>query len=114
MLSAGMLARAILPVGRRKDSLLISKDAIVLGGKAPVVFAIDRDPAKRTQGTVRIVPVELGPALGGEIEISGLAPENPVKAGDLIVVEGNERLRPGQAVSFAEPANPEPTRAAQN
>jgi multidrug efflux system membrane fusion protein len=110
-----MLARAILPVGKRKDSLLISKDAIVLGGRAPIVFAIDRDAANRSQGTVRIVPVELGAAVGGEIEVSGLSPELPLKPNDLIVIEGNERLRPGQPVTFAEPsASPPGSRAARD
>ncbi len=104
VLGSGMLARAILPVGKRKESLLVSKDAIVLGGKAPIVFAIDRDPQNRSQGTVRIVPVELGAAIGGEIEVGSLVPDQPLKARDLVVIEGNERLRPGQAVSFAEPA----------
>jgi RND family efflux transporter MFP subunit len=104
VLSSGMLARAILPVGRRKDSLLVSKDAIVLGGKAPIVFVIDRDGQNKGLGTVRIVPVELGAAVGGEIEVGSLLPDQPLKPGGLVVVEGNERLRPGQGVSFAEPA----------
>jgi RND family efflux transporter MFP subunit len=103
VLSGGMLARAIFPVGRRRETLLVSKDAIVLGGRAPIVFVIDRDPKNASQGTVRIVPVELGPAIGGEIEASGLVPDQPLKPNDLVVVEGNERLRPGQVVSFADP-----------
>lgn len=104
VLNAGMLARTILPVGKRKESLLVSKDAIVLGGKAPIVFVVDRDPKQKAQGTVRIVPVELGAAIGGEIEVASLIPEQPLKPRDLVVTEGNERLRPGQTVSFAEPA----------
>lgn len=102
-LKAGMLARAILPVGKRKESLMVSKDAIVLGGKVPIVFVIDRDPAKPTQGTVRVAPVELGAAVGGEIEATSLTHDSPLKPGDLVVSEGNERLRPGQLVSFTEP-----------
>lgn len=102
-LKAGMLARAILPVGKRKESLMVSKDAIVLGGKVPIVFVIDRDQSKPTQGTVRVAPVELGAAVGGEIEATSLSPESPLKPGDLVVSEGNERLRPGQLVSFSEP-----------
>ncbi|HTI50634.1 MAG TPA: efflux RND transporter periplasmic adaptor subunit [Planctomycetaceae bacterium] len=103
VLNGGMLARAIFPVGKRREALLVSKDAIVLGGRAPIVFVIDRDPQNRMQGTVRIVPVELGPAIGGEIEAAGLVPDQPLRPGDLVVVEGNERLRPGQVVSFADP-----------
>jgi len=44
------------------------------------------------------VEVSLGGAVGGNVEIrSGLAP------GDLVVIRGNERLRPGMAVTYRQP-----------
>lgn len=98
LLKGGMLARAVLPVGKQEQALLVSKDAIVLGGKVPMVYAVDADAATPGVGAVRAVPVELGVADGSEIQIRG-----PLKPGDLIVVEGNERLRPGQAVAFRTP-----------
>jgi RND family efflux transporter MFP subunit len=114
-LKAGMLARAMLPVGRRKEALLISKDAIVLGNRGPTVYVIDRDPKTPNSGTVRSVPVELGAAYDGEIEVNGLSPQQPIKPGDLVVTEGNERLRPGQGVAYEAPADAAPaTQAAKD
>ena len=101
-LKSGMLARAILPVGRQKEGLVVSKDAIVLGGKSPMVYVIDTDSTGSGRGTVRPVPVDLGVAEGGDIQISGLGKEGEIRAGSLVVVEGNERLRPGQPVAFEE------------
>lgn len=103
-LKSGMLARAILPVGRHKQSLLVSKDAIVLGGRAPMVYVIVPKPGSTTASIVQPVPVELGVADGGEIEVAPVAPEPGLKPGMLVVVEGNERLRPGQEVTFQPPA----------
>ncbi|MFM8581024.1 MAG: hypothetical protein ACKOFW_05920, partial [Planctomycetaceae bacterium] len=98
-----MLARAILPVGRHKQSLLVSKDAIVLGGRAPMVYVIAPKPGSTTASVVQPVPVELGVADGGEIEVAPVTAEPGLKPGMLVVVEGNERLRPGQEVTFQPP-----------
>jgi multidrug efflux pump subunit AcrA (membrane-fusion protein) len=49
---------------------------------------------------VQAVPVQLGTAVGGNVEVrTELAP------GRLVVVRGNERLRPGMAVAFEPPRN---------
>jgi len=103
-LKSGMLARAILPVGKQKSSLLVSKDAIVLGGRAPLVYIIAPKPGAPNAQVVVPVPVELGVADGGEIEVAPVTPEPGLKPGMLVVVEGNERLRPGQEVTFEPPA----------
>ncbi|MCY2962491.1 MAG: efflux RND transporter periplasmic adaptor subunit [Planctomycetota bacterium] len=100
-LKSGMLARAILPVGKQKSSLLVSKDAVVLGGRSPMVYVVNPAAAGGDEGAVRPVPVELGIADGGEIQVSPVSPEAGLKVGDLVVVEGNERLRPGQGVKFS-------------
>jgi RND family efflux transporter MFP subunit len=97
VLKSGMFARVMLPVGKTEDALLISKDALVLGQATPMVYVVDPDPKNRKQGTVRPVPVELGVADGGLIQIRG-----PVKPGDQAVVRGNERLRPSQSVTVIE------------
>ena len=47
----------------------------------------------RKQGKVAPVPVQVGVADGGMIQVSGA-----LKPGQLVVVQGNERLRPGQDV----------------
>jgi RND family efflux transporter MFP subunit len=109
LLKGGMLARAWLPVGRSGTATVVPKDALVLGGPQPLVFVID--PAAgggaTTTGRVRAVPVALGAAIGGHVEVrDGLDP------GWLVVVRGNERLRPGAEVSFVPPPPVGPTPAA--
>jgi len=102
VLRGGMLARAWLPVGRSESVTVVPKDALVLGGSAPMVFVVDgQNPAAPSSiGTVRGVPVELGAAVGGNVAVrSDLVP------GRLVVVRGNERLRPGMAVAFEPPRN---------
>ena len=45
------------------------------------------------QGKVSIQPTKLGRAAGGRFEVlDGLKP------GDIVVIRGNERLRPGESV----------------
>lgn len=50
----------------------------------------------KPDGTARPVPVELGPAVGGWVEVGGA-----LRPGQQVVVEGNERLFPGCPVSIA-------------
>ena len=88
LLKAGMFARATLAVGKKTRALLVDKDAIVLGGPKPVVFVVDEETKK-----VHRVPVELGIAQDGLIQVSG-----DLEAGSRVVVRGNERLLPGHKV----------------
>jgi len=127
VLKAGMLARVTLPVGRVRESLLVPKDAVVFGGPSPMVYVVVSAPTAPagapSQGApasgpgaapagdiVKPVPVELGVASANMLEVKA-----DLKAGDRVVVLGNERLRPGAAVKIlrevdAVPvANGEPT-----
>ncbi len=104
VLRGGMLARAWLPVGRVGQTLVVPKDAVVLGGSTPVVYAVQRSagqPADGTTGTgvVEPVPVRLGAAVGGAVGVEG-----SLAVGTLVVIRGNERLRPGLSVRFPLPA----------
>lgn len=95
VLRGGLLARAWLPVGKTGPATVVPKDALVLGAGQPLVYVVDPAAAPGT-GTVRPVPVALGAAVAGTVEIRGdLGP------GQLVVIRGNERLRPGMQVSFA-------------
>lgn len=108
LIKSGMLARAMLPTGPLRKSLLVPKDALVLGGPQPTVFVVDvsekrpsssKDAPEASSdvdpnsGKARPVPVTLGEASGRLIEVKG-----KLKSGDKVVVRGNERLRPGQDV----------------
>lgn len=102
LVKSGMLARAMLPIGPEHEALLVPKDALVLGGATPIVFVVDAvEKGKADSGKVRPVPVKLGVASGRLIEVRG-----DVKAGDRVVVRGNERLRPGQDVIITEVLDP--------
>ncbi len=91
-LGAGMFTRVSLAVGPAKRSMVVPKDALVLGGPKPVVWLVISDP----DGTHTVVPapVEVGEAESGFITVTG-----GLRAGDGVVIRGNERLRPGQKVA---------------
>jgi RND family efflux transporter MFP subunit len=104
LLKSGMLARVVLPTGKPQEALLVPKDALVLGGReGPVVFVFQSHTDKNKKGKVRPAVVQLGVADGTWIQVRGL-----LQAGQRVVVQGNERLRPGQEVvvtrSFDPPA----------
>lgn len=101
VLRGGMLARAWLPVGKAEPVTVVPKDALVLGTGTPFVYVVEPTgtaAAGGRSGTVRAAAVSLGAAVGGNVEVrSGL------ETGLLVVVRGNERLRPGATVTFAPP-----------
>ncbi|MFM9964599.1 MAG: efflux RND transporter periplasmic adaptor subunit [Planctomycetaceae bacterium] len=101
LLKPGMFAKVELPVDQKSHVLLVPKDSLVLGGPQPVVYVVTLDD-KTKKTTVRPVPVQLGIALNSWIEVRG-----ELKAKETVVVEGNERLRPGAEV-VAVPANIQP------
>lgn len=92
LLKAGMLARVLLAVGKPHSALLVPKNALVLGGRTARVFVLKND-GETKETTAHPVEVELGGADGGLIQVIG-----KLREGDQVVVEGNERLRPGAAV----------------
>ena len=96
LLMAGMLARAMLPTGDRTVMPLVPKDALVLNGSRRYVFVVESAGTESAPSTVRSVPVTLGVADRGLIQVEG-----DLKAGEMVVVRGNERLRDGQEVSIS-------------
>lgn len=95
VLMAGMFAQVTLGLGAPLETTLVPKDAIVLGGRSLVVYVVDLDAGNAEAGTVREVDISVGVATGELMAIRGKV--NP-KA--LVVVRGNERLRPGQHVTI--------------
>lgn len=89
MLKAGMFARVTAAIGKTVPALMVPKDALVLGGAKPEVWVVDPETMQ-----VRPVPVELGIPHDDSIQVLG-----QLKAGQEVVVRGNERLRPGDRVS---------------
>lgn len=94
----GMSVTAYVPAGPRQRALTVPKDAVLLGERGASVWVVRPGAGG---GSVAVpVAVELAFPLGGEwaIRSGGLA------AGDLVVVEGNERLMPNAAIAVVEGA----------
>lgn len=87
-IGVGMLARVGLPLGDSYRATLVPKDAIVSQGTGRIVYRINGDD------TVQTVGVEVGRGMGEWVVVEG-----PLESGARVVTRGNERLRPGQAVS---------------
>jgi multidrug efflux pump subunit AcrA (membrane-fusion protein) len=92
LLKSGMLVHVTLPVGRKRAALLVPKDALVLEGGATSVFTVGE------KGLATKVAVQTGVADGALIAVT--ATRGDLKAGDQVVVRGNERLRPGLPVKI--------------
>lgn len=88
--AVGQSAILQLPVDRPREVVTVHKDAIVKRAGATLVFVI-------ANGQAQIRPVAIGKEVGNRFEVlSGL------KAGEAVVIRGNERLLPGQKVLFEE------------
>lgn len=73
-------------VGEARKVLAVPKDALVQSANGWTVFVLSAGKAEARNVTI-------GAPIGGRYEVlSGL------QAGDVVVVRGNERLRPGQAI----------------
>jgi RND family efflux transporter MFP subunit len=90
---SGMLAHVSLIVGSDEKSLLIPKDALVLSEQTKVIKIVRPDP--QMGHVVEQVPVEVGIAVDDRFKILG---PNSLKAGQQVVVRGNERVFAGQPV----------------
>ncbi|NVM21578.1 MAG: efflux RND transporter periplasmic adaptor subunit [Desulfobacterales bacterium] len=83
---SGMEARVTFGLAAKKSALLVPKDAVVAAGANRLVFAV-------ANGAARPVSVRITGYYDGNVSVEG-----PLKAGDQVVIRGNERLRPGQPV----------------
>jgi multidrug efflux pump subunit AcrA (membrane-fusion protein) len=101
MLKPGMFARVELPVLTVSGALMIPKDALVLDRTPPTVWVVTSpDEARNGIGSsVRPVSVEIDEevAVGNWVQVVGPVGTDgslPLKAGELVITEGNERVNP--------------------
>ena len=80
-----------LPLGAPRQVLTVHKDAILKRQGLSLVYVVN------AEGAAEIRPVSLGEAVGPRFEVL-----DGVAVGERAVIRGNERLRPGQAVSVGE------------
>ena len=101
-----MFARVVLPVDQKALVLTVPKDALVLGGPEPVVYMAEADPKTPGKTIARPLQVKAGTAFGGWVEVAGAG----LKAGQHVVIEGNERLMPGAELKVAISKESDPNR----
>lgn len=88
--AVGQSLTVLIPVGVSRDVLSVPKDALIQAQGGWTVFvALDGKAQPRS--------VTLGVALEDRYEVL-----NGLEAGDLVVVRGNERLRPGQEIAASQ------------
>jgi len=85
-IKSGMVSRVTFQVDRPHQGIVVPKDALVLRGGKQFVFRVNGD-------TVEQIPVTAVLHVEDLVEIDG-----PIREGMAVVVEGNERLFPGQPV----------------
>jgi RND family efflux transporter MFP subunit len=86
----GMTLRVAVPMDEVREVLAVPRDALVLRPEGVTVFVVD------SNNQAQQVQVRTGVGAGDQIEVSGA-----ISAGDTVVIRGNERLRPGQAVTVS-------------
>ncbi len=75
-----------VPIGNAREVITVHKDAILKRKGESLVFVVEDGKAKSRA-------VQLGDGIGGRFEVLG-----GLTMGDVVVIRGNERLFPGQAV----------------
>lgn len=96
-LPPGLFMTATVALARRDDALIIPEQAVLAEGRNTYVYRV-------TDGKAERVEVRLGLRRVGEVEVV-----DGLEAGDVIVTEGLQRLRPGVPVRItgAPPAVPD-------
>ena len=91
-LRGGMFASMELTLQVRDSAIVIPEPALMSNGDSFSVFVVDKD------SNAQIRPVQVGIRLAGKAEVvKGLT------AGEMVVVEGVQKLRPGAPVKLAPP-----------
>ncbi len=85
----GHLLRVAVPVEKTREVIAVPRDALVIRADATSVFRINAEDIAEQ------IVVTTGIADGEWIEVIG-----DVHDGDVVVIRGNERLRPGQTVNI--------------
>jgi RND family efflux transporter MFP subunit len=85
-LAADQSVTVHVPVGAARTVLSVHKDAVIKRGEAAMVFVAKGDVAEARM-------ITLGEAVGSRYEVL-----DGLREGELVVVRGNERLRPGDKV----------------
>lgn len=87
-MAANQSATVHVPIGKGRNVLSVHKDALIASRGQPTAFVVE-------DGRAQSRTVRVGEAVGTRFEVL-----DGLKAGDIVVVRGNERLRDGSRVRF--------------
>jgi RND family efflux transporter MFP subunit len=100
LLAPGMSVVAEVPTSTRAPQLVVSRDALLRGPTGFHVFVARSGPGEGAPPVAAIAPVDVLYYHGEHAAVRMGA----VQPGDLVVVEGNERLYPGAALALPKAA----------
>ena len=87
----GQLVTVAVELSKGESTLVVPQQALQLDQSGMFVLVVDNDKK------VQVRRIEAGPAVGTNVSI-----KKGLEAGDLVVTEGIQRIRPGQAVEATE------------
>lgn len=92
----GQFARVSLNANTLKDVIAVPSEAVVISPKGRLLYVVDKD------GKVSPKPIKVN------YEYRGISVVTGIEAGDRVVVEGKQNLRPGSKVREAKEKNAKP------
>jgi membrane fusion protein, multidrug efflux system len=102
LIRPGQFARVRLVVQERPDAVLVPQEAVVQAQGTDNAYVVERD------GTVAQRSVTLGPRYENEYVV-----DSGLKAGDRVIVQGTQKVRPGIKVQIVSGSPPKPPTAAK-
>lgn len=95
-LAAGESVTGLVPVGKLEPHWRFSTDAVIRSASGDFVYVVDKPAKEGELPGARRVPVEIDFERDNHAFIK--VPSDAFVVGDQIIVEGNERLMPGQSL----------------
>ncbi|KGM54358.1 hemolysin D [Lysobacter daejeonensis GH1-9] len=104
VLLPGMYVRAVVGNGERKDAILVPQQGVTRDPKGNTsALVVGKDGKAETR------PVKVSRAIGDRWLV-----EDGLKAGDRVIVEGLQKIKPGAPLVASEAGTPAPARTAAN
>ncbi len=103
VLKPGMFANLDLTLQIRQQALVIPEVALMMNGDRATIFVVDKDMKAQLRA------VTLGVRLAGQVEIA-----KGLQAGELVIVEGVQKLGPGAVVKLSPPEAAAPYQAKES
>jgi RND family efflux transporter MFP subunit len=93
----GLNFKAHVANGPSEMLLAVPRDALVLRRNGASIFRVNRSTEA---ATAQKIAVTIGTGMRDFVAVTSIDPEQNVKAGDLIIIRGAERLQDGQSVTI--------------